>query len=470
MCLASVVCPNPNASNGTYVPTPFLQRKIIFGFAALCNPARPRIFYPNRLLHMKPFCLLLLLLCSRLSLTAQTDYNKQWKSVDALIQKKHLPKSALLLVKKIYAQARREGADAQALKALVYQTDLGEETREEAHLAAIAETEKELAASRQPYASVLNSMAAGLYLRYFEEHRWNLYRRTATETPPPADVTKWTSADFHRKITGLYLASLKEKALLQQTAIEAFAPLVVKGNAPALRPTLYDLLAHKALEYFESDEQYVTKPEAVFTLNDPALFAPAKNFASLTVHTPDTASLLHKALLIYQGLLTFHAGDKAKEALLDADLARIRFVKRYATVKDKDGLFEKALLNLLAEYAGNKAVNEAAYLLAEQYNEKGQTYQPFTDTLSRFERVKAVKLLAAVVSDSSVKNKGWADGYNLLQEIKRPSLQLTVEKVTLPSEPFRVLVKYKNLASVTARLILSSQKLTDRLEDDSTLR
>ncbi len=414
---------------------------------------------------MKSYLFIPLLFATTI-LHAQNSYNAQWKSVDALIQKKNLPKSALAMVKKIYAQAKKEGTETQVLKALVYQTDLQERTRENNELASLAEIEKELKDSREPYTSLLNSMAAGLYLHYFEAHRYQLYSRTDNEKASGNDITKWTLTDFHRKISNLYLASLQQKALLQQTPVDSMRAIVVKGNATSLRPTLYDLLAQKALAYFESDEQYLSKPEAVFNLYKPDLFAPSKTFAALAIQTPDSSSLLYKALLIYQDLLAFHAADKIKDALIDADIKRIQFVKQYATMPDKDSLYEGALLQLMAEHAANKTVNEAAYLLAKQYNEKGESYHPFTDTVHRYERAKAVNLLTKLVADSSIKNEGWTDGYNLLGEIQKPSLQLTTEKVNLPAEAFRALVTYKNLSSVTVAILPSSQTLLHRLDDD----
>lgn len=408
----------------------------------------------------------LLLFCHHF-LRAQNSYNTQWKIIDALIQKKHLPKSALAIVKKIYGRAKREGNDVQLLKTLIYQIDLQEETREDNELLAIAEIEKERSTSREPFASLLNNLLAGLYRRYFEAHRWQLYDRTANATETGDGIANWTAADFHKKISGLYLASLQRKELLQQTPVDSFAAVVVKGNAANLRPTLYDLLAYKALTYFESDEQYITKPKAVFTLDDPALFAPAETFSALALQTADSASLLHKALLLHRELLAFHAADKTNDALIDDDIRRIEFVNRYATMNGKDSLYEKALLRLTNEYAGNKAVNEAGYLLAKQYNEKGESYHPFTDTAYRYGKIEAVNLLTRIVADSSVKNEGWTDSYNLLQEIKKPSLQLTVEKVNLPGEPFRTLVKYKNLRAVTVNLLPSSQTLINRLDNGS---
>ena len=45
-----------------------------------------------------------------------------------------------------------------------------------------------------------------------------------------------------------------------------------------LRPTLYDLLAHRALDYFKSDERDITRPAYAFEIKEKEAFAPANEF------------------------------------------------------------------------------------------------------------------------------------------------------------------------------------------------
>jgi len=169
---------------------------------------------------MKPFFFFLTLgVFASLQLTAQYNYNAQWAQVDALIQKKKLPKSALAIVKKIYAQAKKDGNQPQRMKALIYGLGLQDDNRENNQLLSIRETEKELAESREPYTSLLNSMLAGLYWSYFQDHRWQLYDRTGKEKTDSADITQWGIAEFHQKISRLYTASLAGKTLLQKTSL-----------------------------------------------------------------------------------------------------------------------------------------------------------------------------------------------------------------------------------------------------------
>jgi len=74
------------------------------------------------------------------------------------------------------------------------------------------------------------------------------------------DIATWTATDFHKKVSELYLLSIKNEKLLQQTKLKPFDEIILKGNVRHLRPTLFDLLTHRALEYFKNDERDIDKP------------------------------------------------------------------------------------------------------------------------------------------------------------------------------------------------------------------
>ncbi len=102
------------------------------------------------------------------------NYEKEWKKVEAFIEKQ-LPKSALIEVKKIYDLAKKEKQDAQIIKALVYITGLQSENREDNEVFSIAEIEKEIAASKEPVTSILKSITAQQN-QNFTQYRFG-YRR-----------------------------------------------------------------------------------------------------------------------------------------------------------------------------------------------------------------------------------------------------------------------------------------------------
>ncbi|HVK97272.1 MAG TPA: hypothetical protein VM368_05610 [Flavisolibacter sp.] len=152
-------------------------------------------------------------------------YEAEWKKVQNLMQQRNLPKTALEEVKKIYAMAMRDKQDAQIIKSLIYMGRLQQENRIDNIKTSIAETEKEISKHKEPAASILKSLVASLYWQYFQNNRWRLYNRTNTVNFQKEDLATWTIDDFHRKISSLYLESINNRKLLQQTSLDPLMQL-----------------------------------------------------------------------------------------------------------------------------------------------------------------------------------------------------------------------------------------------------
>lgn len=388
-------------------------------------------------------------------------YDKEWKRIEDLVNK-GLPKSALTEVKKLYALAKKEKQDAQVIKTLVYITSLQTENREDNEVLSVSEIEKEIAISNEPVASILKSLLADMYWGYYQSHRWQMYDRTKTDNFKKEDIATWDAEDFHKKVSDLYLQSIKEEKLLKQTKLAPYDALITKGNMRHLRPTLFDLLAHRALGYFQNDERDIKKPAYAFEIDQASAFDPAIGFITKKIITKDSLSLEHKALLIYQKLISFHIHDSKPDALIDADIHRILFVKEKSTHPDKDKLYFNSLLYIGKQYMDLPAASQAWYLIAAYHNEKANSYKPYGDTTHRFDRIKAKDICEQLLrqKDSS---EGKINAHNLLNEIKRKSLQFNVEKVNFPGQPFRALVQYKNFNTLYLRIIKADSKMKEQL-------
>lgn len=105
--------------------------------------------------------------------------------------------------------------------------------------------------------AVLHSMLGQMYNRYYEQNRWRIDQRTALTGYIPEDIREWSGNLFINKIKEELTASLEPAVLLQQTPASTFKEIISKGkDSPALRPTLYDFLAFRALEIQPSDVIY----------------------------------------------------------------------------------------------------------------------------------------------------------------------------------------------------------------------
>ncbi|MCE7058488.1 alpha-2-macroglobulin [Dyadobacter sp. CY343] len=392
-------------------------------------------------------------------------YEAQWKKV-ADLQAKGLSKSALTEVKQIYKTAKAEKQEAQVIKAAIYMVTLQAETREDNEIASIKELEAEMEASSGVVKSILSSLVADQYYGYYQNIRWQIYQRTATSGYAKTDVSTWGTEDFHKRITELYLASLQNERELQQTDLEQFDPIIIKGNTRQLRPTLFDLLAHNALQYFSSDERELKKPANVFQINSASAFDPAANFIHRKFETKDSASLEFYALQLYQRLVAFHINDPQPDALIDADLLRIQFVKQKSVHENADELYYMAINHLAEQYQQTPAAAQAWYLLADYYVGRGNTYKKDEDSTNRFAKVKAVEICKKIIQENP-KTEGGINAYNLLNSIRQKTLQFNAEHVVVPKKPFLLFVEYRNIKKLYLRLVKATETLKVNFEERS---
>ena len=352
-----------------------------------------------------PVLLTIIIVSCTMAQKPQTNYDARWKNVDVLLKEKGLTASALKEVESIYTLAKKEKQEVQVIKALLYITEIESQLQEDGDLLSFSKIEAEIKSANAPVKNLLQSFLATKYLRYFNDNRWKLYDRTdidiANDNSTPIDAL--SAEDLHQKISSLYLQSLDQKQILQKTSLSGYDPLIIKGNSRKLRPTLYDLLAHQALEYFSSDERDLTKPSYQFEINDEKAFAPAAVFVMANFQTSDTSSLYYHAVKLYQELLSFHLNDTDASSLLDADLNRLEFMHQVSVLQSKDQLYK----NALSEIAKNNSTNEygevAMFLVAQlDYNDASR-YNPNTSSPAlRF----ALVGISERLSDINKKYKG----------------------------------------------------------------
>lgn len=418
------------------------------------------------------FANLLLFAFTTMQAQSKFNYTAAWKKVDELVTKKGLPASALKQVQNIYTAAQKEKDNAQLIKALIYRINIQQLKEEEADVKSILQLEKELLKVNEPAKSILSNLLAEAYWQYLQNNRWKFYNRTNTDTKfKKEDISTWTIDDLHQRITTLYLQSLKQENVLKQTKLEIFEPIIEKGNVRHLRPTLFDLLAHRALDYFEHDERTISKPADAFEINTASAFDPAVEFITRKFPTTDSASLHHKALLLYQQLIRFHIDDKKPDALIDVDLQRIEFINRYSNHENKNELYRASLNHLIKQFSNQPVVSQAVYLLANDYVEFAQTYD-FTkhktddDLNPRWYYKKALDLCNTVITQKE-KTEGKVNCSNLIEQINSKELSLKTEKVNLPNQPFRSLITYRNTAIVYFRIIPVTKTPDEEQERDN---
>ncbi len=412
-----------------------------------------------------------------------TDYAASWKSADSLMAR-GLPQSALTIADRIYADAKRTGNDPQLLKAamrrVVFRTNGAKD--EETYLTLIRSLRADADATAGSTRAVLQSVLAEVYWQYFQQNRYKFYNRTATtpnEGPAPdatddaIDPRTWDARRLQTTITELYTASVQDANRLQQVPIGTYDAVISKGNEEGrtLRPTLFDVLAHRAIDFFSDAQTDVIKPIQAFTVNAPAYLAGPETFVAQTLPNTDPLSGTYQALRLYQQLLTFHRNDADRitgeaKAYAVNDLERLALVKRVGTLPNEDELYRQTLTQQIAKYKNKPAEAEYILALAEHLAANGQV-RPMprgrylgndpeanvpTDTTHRWDRKRAAELARDLIARFPNSTPAQT-AQPLLDNLLRPALGVEVEEANEPGRPFRARVTFQNTKTLFYKIL-----------------
>lgn len=396
---------------------------------------------------------------------SNNDFQKEWKQVSVL-EAKGLTQDALGQVKDIFEMALVADNQPQQIKSAMYQMKYRNMVQEDNLENNIFYVDTLINKTKAPAKNILQSMQAELFASYLNNHRYELYDRTELVAENSTDITTWSIEKINNASRNLYKASLHDKLILQNTPIESFAAILTAGkNTRPLRPTLFDFLAHRALDHFISAEDELPSRAAnKFIINDEKAFAPIEEFVQHTFNATDTNSLFLDALQLLQQLLAFHKNDANKDALLDADLIRLEFVNNHAVFSDQEKLYENALLQIERKYPTDSYAGLAMYLRAKRLQESGNKYGP-QNNQQQFDLIKALEI-AKTVQVKYPGTEAAKKSNNLIIDILKPSLEVTTEKVNLPNEPFRGLVNYRNVPELHFRLIKTSRAAMESIARD----
>jgi hypothetical protein len=385
-------------------------------------------------------------------------YEKLWKKVDSL-EAQNLTKSALEKVLEIYDLATKSENAPQAVKSLIYTVKYKQVLEEGGFEKVLESFETAISKSHFPAKNILQSAAAELYWSYYEENRWRFSERTQMADPESKDIETWDLHRITQHATNLYRASLENTDSLQQTAIEPFAAILQEGNMSVVyRPTLYDFLAHRAIDFFVKEEAYVTQPAYKFTLEGTEVFQPSSQFTRLNITSKDSLSGKLLALQTLQKLISFHLRDSSPDALVDAEIKRFSFLHTNSVNELKDSLYADGLKQLEQRFQNDSASAYVSYQLAAFYAANGNKYDPETAPGFRNDKVIALSYCDKVLTRFPASNA--AKSCKALRiEITRKAFSLTIEQVNQPGHPFRGLMEYKNVNKIFYRIIKYTPEL-----------
>jgi uncharacterized protein YfaS (alpha-2-macroglobulin family) len=367
-----------------------------------------------------------------------------WRQVNQA-KSKGLPKTAIEALDKILKETQCERKYGEWLKALAEKLVLHgvvQGNRSEEKLRALKAQTTAADSSTKP---LLQAIEAQWYWHYYNQNRWRFIQRTQTEQVNDTDFTTWDLKKIFVRIDSLYWGVLAQKYLLTGIPISAFKDFLEPGTMPeSLRPTLYDFLAHQAIEFYTSAEQAGARPEDAFELDAASdALGPLGRFLAYAPRTTDSTSPKLKAIWLYQSLLNFHKSQQHTEALIDLDLNRLAYVKNNSFGEDRNKEYIARLEEIISQYRSLPVAALAGYQLARAWGEEG-------------ELVKAHGICAEweKLFPNSVGGQSCRAYRN---EIEVKTVSLTGER-SVPSGPSKLQVRYKNFTRLYFRVVRDDWK------------
>ena len=384
-----------------------------------------------------------------------SSYLREWKKVDSLLNK-GLNKSALDIVLTIYSKAKSDQNAGQTVKAIMYKLRLEAQMEEYSVEKAISFLKLEAKTSGYPLQPVIHSMLADIYWQYYTNNRYKFYNRTQTINFKNDDISTWDLNHLVDQSIKEYQLSLQHSDTLQKTRLDIYDDVITQyPEARKLRPTLYDFLANRAIDFFSNDEPDITRPSYRFDVDNPAYLSASENFTRLKLESKDSMSMKFYALKNLQQLSAFHLADKDPEAWLDAELKRLKFVKAHAAFDNKENLFLKSLTELQADVSTRfptaSCLTEVAYEIANWHVNRSAEYDALNSDSCKWEK----KLALGICKNTELKFPnayGSKECSALETRILEKSMTLVAEKVNAPGKAFRSLFTYKNMNKVYIRI------------------
>ncbi len=363
-----------------------------------------------------------------------------------------MPQQALEIAESAYTESIRLKVQPAMIKAILYRIKCWMQFEEEPLTKAVAMVNHEISKADMPSLAILNSVQGELLHEYYLQNQWRLRGRTATTTDPE-DISTWDLLTLRNRISHHYLQSIKDGDELKRTNLEPFEKILeVERKSRKYRPTLFDLLAYRAVDYFAQIKSTLYLPSDELLLASEALFAESETFLNLPLSGYSSEFYPAQCFQILQQIAGFHYGITPGAALAEAELKRLKIAWQLSTVPNKDSLYIRALERLEKIYENSDAMTDIVFELAGEYRRIGQAYHPFTNPSPRLMLTKSLQkyqyIAARFPADTLAKVC-----LVIADELQRPQADIILPATIPPGESAKALVESRNLHAVRLKLI-----------------
>ena len=389
------------------------------------------------------------------------SYDAIWIAVDQLVNKNQ-PESAEKFLLEIKNAAESDKNIDQIIKVFFYKMHFTFMKEEDALAKLIEETEEDIIKINTLAKPVLHSVLAYMYFRYTNRERSNIQQRTQTTDFEKSDIRTWTEKDLISRSYDHLHHSLADEKLLQQTNLQILHEVLGYHRTTSknsvrserkLRPTLFDFVAHNAINQLRQHYSYSFSTEKIpFALSEDAYLAMPDDFVKVVIPHNNNLSNLRFVLAIYQQLTAFHLHDDDSAALIHLTYDRLLFVSQCGNLQNKNEKYISTIKKMIEKFSDNPEVSMLFHVLAEHYDQLSFKYSRLENTQYRYYKKKAFEICQHTITnfDDTV---GVERCKSLLSRIIKKNLRLNFEEVITPNQPFLSYVTYTNIEHLFFKIV-----------------
>ncbi len=404
---------------------------------------------------MKFYLMITTLLTLGLTFNAngQNNYKKEWSKVDSL-EKKGLYNMALKEVNKIFDKATKNKNHNQVIKTVFYELKFNSYLKEDDYILGIYRLEELIQQAPSPSKEILHSITAEVYWGYYSANMWKYANRTTVEEDVKLnDIRTWDLKRIAKKVIYHYKKSLENSGISQTSPIENFNDIIFSTeDTKDFRPTLFDFLAHRAIEFFKSNSFNLPGSAETFVINHPDYFSNNTTFLNLNIKNIDEFNTKFYATIGYKLLTDFHLRTKNNQsALLMLEFERLNFVKEQSVLSNKDELYEKALVRMTKVYPNNPHITEVLFAIAKIHYHLGEKFDK-SHPEYQWEKKKAYAICEQAINKFP-KSFGAKQCKVLQSKINKKAFGFQTEMVFVPKQNNLFYLNYQNVNQAYVKII-----------------
>lgn len=206
--------------------------------------------------------------------------------------------------------------------------------------------------------SVLDILEAVIYNNVYSQARWTYDRRNSPLLPLPADCKEWSGEQFRYRIGTLIDAALADSVALRKIPLAKYDKVITQDRMTAVYyPTLYDFVAHQALDIMEGWGNVVNH---IFPEHMAAEVADSR--IDMGVPSIKRDPVGEKILSIYASLIDGATRGSASD--VNSRLGRLRFLRDHIVNVGNVSYDEQSralFIKLYDSYCGGDGVPSSSY-------------------------------------------------------------------------------------------------------------